>query len=147
MYEGDNVFVMWNWTWVDEISSDEESNGNDSVAERSPDESNSDDDDADSSIPSITHSVIFNCIGNLKEARYQEVLALANKKRNDSFRVPVKIVKELNNPVDARAIAFMCHVDQEWERIGYVVQEVLDDVHTAIDEKKYWMFGLTGLNM
>ena len=95
---------MWNWTWVDETSSDEESNGNDSVAERSPDESNSDDDDADSSIPSITHSVIFKCIGNLKEARYQEVLALANKKRNDGFRVPVKIVKELNNPVDARAM-------------------------------------------
>ena len=45
-------------------------------------------------------------------------------------------VKEPNNPVDARVVAFMYHVDQEWERIGYVVQEALDDVHCAMNEKK-----------
>ena len=38
--------------------------------------------------------------------------------------------------MDARAVAFMCHVNKEWERIGYVVQEALDDVHSAMDEKK-----------
>ena len=89
---------------MDETSSDEDSNGNDLVAEKNPDESSpdddddddeDDDDDTDNSIPSITHSVVFKCTGNLKEARYQEVLALANKNRNEGFRVPVKIVKEL----------------------------------------------------
>lgn len=131
------MFVMWDWTWMDEMSSDEDSNGNNSAAEKYNEESSpDDDDDADNSIPSITHSVVFKCIGNLKEARYQEVLALANKKKNEGCGIPVKIVKEPNNPVDTRAIAFMCHVEQEWERIGYVVHEALDDVHTAMDEKK-----------
>ena len=50
--------------------------------------------------------------------------------------------------MDARAIAFMCYVDQEWERFGYVVQEALDDVHTTIDEKKILDVRFdTGLNM
>lgn len=45
-------------------------------------------------------------------------------------------MKEPNNPVDAKVVAFVCHVDQEWKRIGYAVQEALDDVHSAMDEKK-----------
>ena len=64
-------------------------------------------------VPLITHSVIFKCIGHLKESRYQEVLASAKKKMAQGIDVPVKIVKEPHNPVDARAIAFMCCVDEE----------------------------------
>ena len=69
---------------------------------------------------------IFKCIGSLKEHRYQELLALAKKKINEGVTVQVSIKKELDNPVDSKAIAFACDVSGTWERIGYVVQESCD---------------------
>ena len=72
-------------------------------------DNNDDDDDNASTIPAITHSVVFKCIGNAKEMQYQEVLALANKKgRKEYIDGPVKLEREPSNPVDARAIAIMC---------------------------------------
>ena len=50
--------------------------------------------------------------------------------------VPVRLKKELQNPVDARAIAFQCKVKDKWERIGYIVWEVLEAVHDAMDNQK-----------
>ena len=43
---------------------------------------------------------------------------------------------EPDNQYDSKAIAFMCKLDNSWERIGYVVQEALDEVHEAIRNKK-----------
>ncbi len=68
--------------------------------------------------------------------RYQDVLALAAKKRREGETVPVRIQEEQNNPVDVRAIAFMCKVNDQWEKIGYVVCEALDAVHEAMGHKK-----------
>ena len=49
---------------------------------------------AGSSVPATTHSVIgVPVIGVLKEKRYKEVLALANKKENKGVDVPVKLDK------------------------------------------------------
>ena len=45
------------------------------------------------------------------------MLTLAKKKMAQGTNATVKIIKESHNPVDARAIAFMCYVDKEWERI------------------------------
>lgn len=59
-------------------------------------------------IPAITHSLTFKCIGSTKEARYQEVLALANVKIRKGETAQVKLKKETDNPFDANAIAFMC---------------------------------------
>ena len=50
--------------------------------------------------------------------------------------VPVQLVPEPKNPVDAKAIAFHCEINNEWLRIGYVVKEALDSVHMAIKQKK-----------
>ena len=50
--------------------------------------------------------------------------------------VPVKIVHEHDNPYDSKAIAFMCQLDNKWQRIGYVVRECLDHVHEAIASNK-----------
>jgi len=50
--------------------------------------------------------------------------------------VPVKLEKEPSNPVDSRAVAIMCCINDVWERIGYIVKEALDDVHMAIEQKK-----------
>ncbi len=65
-----------------------------------------------------------------------ELLALAAKKRREGEPVPVRIQEEPNNPVDARAIAFMCKVTDQWERIGCLVREALDAVHEAMGHKK-----------
>ena len=44
---------------------------------------------------------------------------------------------EPDNPVDSNAIAFTCQVvPDQWERIGYVVKEVCDDVHKVINRNK-----------
>ena len=82
--------------------------------------------------------MIFKCIGAQKERHYQEVLSLANRKIKEGINIPVKIEAEPYNQYDSKAIAFMCKLDDhsDWERIGYVVQEVLDEVHDAITNKK-----------
>ena len=49
--------------------------------------------------------------------------------------VPVKLVPEPENKYDSKAIAFHCEVDGKWYLIGYVVREVLEAVHKAIQEK------------
>ena len=92
LYEGDKVFVMWNWAWLEEIhSSNDDSRSDDLNAnqefENDSDDSLDDDTKVPSDIPSITHSVIFKCIGNRKEHRYQELLALAKKKINEGKTV------------------------------------------------------------
>ena len=42
------------------------------------------------------------------------------------------LFQEPNNPVDAKAVSFMCLIDGKWHKIGYVVKEALDDVHAAL---------------
>jgi len=48
----------------------------------------------------------------------------------------VKLHHEPDNPKDTNIIAFMCKVEDDWERIGYIVKEALDDVHKAINANK-----------
>ena len=80
--EDNQVIVIWNWTWLAaEIieSSDyeeclSESDSIQSIMENSEDE-------PDDGIPAITDSVVFKCIGCHKENWYQELLALAQRKR------------------------------------------------------------------
>ena len=43
--------------------------------------------------------------------------------------VPVRLKKE---PVDS----FDCSLNDQWKRIGYVVQKIVNDVHAAIDQGK-----------
>ena len=64
---------------------------------------------------------------------HQYVLQRARDIKASGSHVPVKLVHEPRNPCDSRAIAFMCEVDRKWQTIGYVVSELLDEVHAAID--------------
>ena len=43
--------------------------------------------------------------------------------------VPILLAPE---PTNSRAIAFMCMVNGKWHRVGYVVNEILDEVHQAL---------------
>ena len=76
--------------------------------------------------------LIFKCIGTTKNSRYQYVLQRARDIKASGAHVPVKLVHEPLNPRDSKAIAFMSEVDGKWETIGYVVSELLDEVHGAI---------------
>ena len=140
LIKGNQVFITWKWTWLESADipcSDTEDNlsvsDNGQPDIESPDNS---DNESDDSIPATTHSVIFKCIGCNKELRYQELLALAKRKMQDSATVPVKLHHEPDNPKDTKAIAFMCKVEDDWERIGYIFKEALDDVHKAINANK-----------
>jgi len=55
----------------------------------------------------------------------------------ENLKVQVKLQPEPDNRYDSKAIAFLCKIDESgWVRIGYVVREVLDEVHEAINKKK-----------
>jgi len=51
--------------------------------------------------------------------------------RQNGANVSVKIEPEPTNPYDSKAICFKCFVGGLWCRIGYIVREVLDEVHEA----------------
>ena len=140
LFEDKQVFVIWDWVWVDGAEDEDDNSSAASLPQddqHNTDESGSEEiSDSEDLVPSITHTVIFKCIGATKEHRYQELLALAKQKKSTGETVPVKLEKEPSNPIDSHAIAFMCKADKQWERIGYVVKEALPDVHKAIDDDK-----------
>ena len=80
-----------------------------------------------------TSELTFKCIGTTKTTDYQQVLQRARDIRSRGSPVSVKLVHEPQNPCDSRAIAFKCEVDGKWQTIGYVVSELLEEVHAAIN--------------
>lgn len=50
--------------------------------------------------------------------------------------VPVKLIPKPLNPCDSRAIAFVCQLNGKSHTIGYVVSELIEEVHAAIDGSK-----------
>ena len=108
LYEDNLVFVIWKWKWVENVdSSGSEAAGNSDdlsqAADRSSDGSLGSDSDEEST---ITHSVVFKCLGCLKEPRYQEILALAAKRIKEGETVSVTVKKEPTNPVDTPAVLY-----------------------------------------
>ena len=85
---------------------------------------------------SVTHTVMFKCIGSVRDMASQEVLSKASAKWSEGCVVPVRLTPEPTNPKDSKAIAFECLVSDKWERIGYVVKEALDSVHCALSESQ-----------
>ena len=71
----------------------------------------------------------FKCIGANCSPNYQATLKKASELLREGDNVPVKLVPELDNPMDSKAIAFKCQIGEKWFTIGYVVSEALDHVH------------------
>ena len=42
----------------------------------------------------------------------------------------MRLIPEPHN-VDSKAIALQCELDGKWLQIGYIVKELLDEVHVA----------------
>ena len=102
----------------DQSEDDDPCNEPDSEPEESSDEGT----EADRS---RHHTVVFKCIGATKS----NLIASGRS-------VPVWLNKEPHYPYNSRAIAFTYYVDGQWKRIGYVVVEIVDKVHNAIDRNQ-----------
>ena len=129
------MFVGWNWYWDTESTSAsefEEDSVNSPIGEEATPICSTDEGDSDI-LPTI---IVFKCIGTNKETLYQELLAEANRLLRTGVKVSVRLTPEPNNPVNSRAIAFECQVHGKWGRIGYVVNEVLEEVHKAINNNE-----------
>ena len=80
----------------------------------------------------IHDNVCFKVIGVTRDDEYQHALEKANELIRAKNDVKLALFQEPNNPVDAKAVSFMCLIDGKWHKIGYVVKEALDDVHAAL---------------
>ena len=127
------VFVVWKWEWtvVEESESEEEE---DSREQRNPHlHSDSESDNGTELsppdfLPTQTHTVTFKCIGTVHDNDGQVLLSRISKMLREDGKVEVRVSPEPDNEHDSQAIAFQCHVNHKWQRIGYVVRECLSHV-------------------
>ena len=131
--------MAYDWKWDDGLNQDSENEAIDCSVASEPSEPDEDlPEQAESSEPitDITapriHKVTFKCIGATRDDGHQLALRIAKELISSGHTVPVKLPPEPTNPFDAKAIAFTCCIDGQWKRIGYVVREVLDEVHAAM---------------
>jgi len=125
---------MWKWSWED-TTQDSSTQEVDSSTEELGSSDGDSQSDLTNSMPVHVHSITFKCIGTTKDDKPQKILAIASEKLYKGEAVPVRLQPEPNNPKDAKAIAFECKIESNWNRIGYVVSEALTSVHHAIDSK------------
>ena len=136
------VVLVWDWIWDDEGDdidhvSESSISDNEAVDHYNPD-MHSDESDCGEGDPDLTqtHTITFKCIGTTHHSDAQDTLRLAEQLIKEERNVPVKLEPEPDNQYDARAIAFLCFVNDKWCRIGYVVKEALDDVHSAMKHNR-----------
>ena len=127
------VWVIWKWNWLESTITDaariDDCNVADSVKHSLAD----DDDSGDGG--SLVHSIIFKCIGATRNPNYQIALSMARDIISEGLTVPVKLVHEPNNICDAKTLAFVSHINGKDYTIGYVINELLEEVHKAIDDE------------
>ena len=132
----DGVLVIWKWKWMiahesDADDRDEESSP--SYQEKTPPNEASDAEDDRHQPSTINHTTTFKVIGCTKEQVYQEILRIVRDSLDQGRNIPVSLVPEPRNPFNSNAIAFTCMVNGKWHRIGYVVNEILNEVHNALN--------------
>ncbi len=123
------VFVVWNWNILPpDLPSISTTN---STAAAADDVDHQGIDDVNDQ-----EGVLFKCIGSAKEEQYQKHLAEVNRLHSQGLPIEVRVLHEALNRYDSRAIAVQVFLDSQWNRIGYLVREVLDSVHQAMHEDK-----------
>jgi len=135
LFEGNKVFVLWKWCLLtDSENSQVEDSDLDTelTNEKMDDEDNTSEEQSDDHASTAVYTITFKCVGTTKEQRYQDVLARAAHEKRNGRDVKVKITPEPQNPFDAKTIAFELQVDNQRERVGYMVRDVLGTVHLAL---------------
>ena len=125
------VFVAYAWYWKqneDEYPEDESCSTTPSLSPVSESE-------LDFNTGFTSHTVTFKCMGTTKDNDHQETLRATSGLLREGSDVPVRLRPEPDNPVDANAIAFECQIGSDWKRIGYVVRDILMEVHEAITKQ------------
>ena len=129
------VLVIWKWD-ANVASSDEkaEPSQSDDEIEVGSDNGSSgsfdvEDENEEDVQEAITHTLTFKVIGTKKEKVYQDILEKCRDALQSGKDVAVRVTPEPENLFDSRAIAFVCYMDGRWHRIGYVMHEILEDVH------------------
>ena len=128
--------MVWSWEWMDYQSSEDSSSSFidsfsnlDTYTHQSSDSDELAEEDQ-TPVNDTTDTVVFKVIGCTKEKKYQDILSHV---KNSQLAVPVKLLPEPNNPFNSKAIAFVCMVGGKWQRIGYVVNEILSEVQSALN--------------
>ena len=117
----DGVYLVWKWGWSNSCDSLPSPYVSDSECDQQSTES-----DVCASELEVYDTVRVKVIG------VSESLEKANELIRAKNDVKVALFHEPDNPVDSRAVSFMCLIDGKWHNIGYVVKEALDDVHVAL---------------
>lgn len=78
-------------------------------------------------------TVTFKVIGVMRDQDIQTLLREIIDRREKGDTIAVKIIAEPDNLFDSRAVSFKASVDGEWKTIGYVVREIVEEIHSAID--------------
>ena len=132
------VIVVWEWKWRESSSTSSEYSEEEeieSTEQYNPylhsDSANSSSENGleSSSSQYLSHTVTF-------KPSAQSVLCQISRMLRENQVVHTKIETEPENQYDVRAIAFFSFVDGKWQRIGYIVRECLEHVHSALSEGK-----------
>ena len=132
-----SLVVVWEWKWeeIEETTHVSETSYGNHDAEESMSNSEpamEDSDETYCSSPEKQCTVTFKCIGAVHDTHAQDVLRRVSDLLDNNV-VPVNIFPEPSNPFDSRAIAFKCWIDEDWQRIGYIVREALDSLHDTMN--------------
>ncbi len=132
------ITVIWKWNYsIGSDCSDSSRSGAEHSSSISSDENESDNSEPEENrCMDRPHKLTFKCIGSRKESSYQRVLRITRDNLSSGSNVPVRLVKEPLNPFDSKAIAFKCELDSKWYTIGYVVRELTEEVHDAMDRSR-----------
>ena len=126
------VYLIWKWDWISLPPRRAESSSSlevDDMNSASAYDGTTEEDDDEPSL----YTVRFKCMGANGDGNHQRTLEKVNDLLQAGNKVKVNLILEPTNPMDAKAIAFKCLLDDDqWHRIGYVVREALDDVHSAL---------------
>ncbi len=136
------MFVVWEWKSHATVTDDHENNQEESHKDfdiedegvNSPESSDSGETEIE-----VPHTVLFKCIGAVRDTRSQNTLRLCRDRMArmaSGWTVPVRMKPEPTNVRDARAISFECEIDSKWKRVDYVISEILDEVHAAMSARK-----------
>ena len=113
-------------------SSGSETEGYEAESQTESCSSDEGDGDLSATLYSPIHTITFKAMGTTKIHGAQDILLAARDVLDHGENVPVELILEPDNPKDNREIAFQCFLNDRWHKFGYVVSELLDEVHTAI---------------
>ena len=102
------------------------------IPESVEESSDSEKEDIPSNESCVPHTVVFKCIGATRDTQSQAALCSAQNRMLHGWTVAVRMRPEPTNIADSRAIVFECELDGKWEKIGYVVRDIVHEVHTAM---------------